>query len=80
MYLYLMIGQFLCQFDQIGRPKTVIEEIRRVLKPGGRFGFYEDEPEVDKVIVGKVFGESAVIRVDANALKSNIIGGVVRKV
>ena len=60
--------------------KTVIEEIRRVLKPGGRFGFYEDEPEVDKVIVGKVFGESAVIRVDANPLKSNIIGGVVRKV
>ena len=73
-------SQFLCQFDQIGGPKTVIEEIRRVLKPGGRFGFYEDEPEVDKVIVGKVFGESAVIRVDANPLKSNIIGGVVRKV
>ena len=73
-------SQFLCQFDQIGGPKTVIEEIRRVLKPGGRFGFYEDEPEVDKVIVGKVFGESAVVRVDANPLKSNIIGGVVRKV
>ena len=68
---------FLCQdFD----PAVVVSEIRRVLKPGGRFGFYEHEDNINKVIVDKVFGEQSVIRVQSYPQKSNIIAGVVRKV
>ena len=56
----VMSSQFLCQdFD----PEVVCTEIRRVLKPGGRFGFYEDAQRIDKVVV-KVFGERSVIRVN----------------
>lgn len=67
---------FLCQdFD----PEVVVNEIKRVLKPGGRFGFYEHIEDIDKVVVGKVFGEKAVIRVEADPYKSNILAGVVRK-
>ena len=68
---------FLCQdFD----PVVVVSEIRRVLKPGGRFGFYEHVEDIDKVVVGKVFGERSVIRVQAKPEKLNIMAGVVRKV
>ena len=68
---------FLCQdFD----PEVVVSEIRRVLKPGGRFGFFEHVDDIDKVIVGKVFGERSVIRVQAYPERTNVIAGVVRKV
>ena len=68
---------FLCQdFD----PEVVVSEIRRVLKAGGRFGFYEHVEDIDSVIVGKVFGERAVIRVEAYPERTNVVAGVVRKV
>lgn len=68
---------FLCQdFD----PAVVVSEIRRVLRPGGRFGFYEDEKDIDEVIVRKVFGDRSVVRVQNYPEKINIIAGVVRKV
>lgn len=68
---------FLCQdFD----PEVVVSEIRRVLKPGGRFGFFEHVEDIDKVIVSKVFGEPSVIRVEAYPEKQNILAGVVKKV
>ena len=68
---------FLCQdFD----PEVVVSEIRRVLKPGGRFGFYEHVDDIDKVIVGKVFGERSVLRVQELPEKLNVMAGVVRKV
>ena len=68
---------FLCQdFD----PEVVVSEIKRVLKNGGRFGFYEHVPDIDKIIVGKVFGERSVIRIQAEPAKINVIAGVVRKV
>ena len=67
---------FLCQdFD----PAVVVSEIRRVLKPGGRFGFYEHVEDIDKVIVGKVFGEGSVVRVEAYPERTNVVAGVVRK-
>ena len=73
----VMSSQFLCQdFD----PEVVVSEIRRVLRPGGRFGFYEDKVDIDKVIVDKVFGERSVIRVQYNPAMINIMAGVVRKV
>jgi SAM-dependent methyltransferase len=72
----VVCSMFLCQdFD----PEVVVAEIRRVLKPGGRFGFYEHVEDIDSVIVGKVFGEGSVIRVQANPERSNVIAGVVRK-
>ena len=61
-------------------PEVVVSELRRVLKPGGRFGFFEDKTDIDEVIVGKVFGERSVIRVQYDPEKYNIKGGVVRKV
>ena len=68
---------FLCQdFD----PEVVVSEIRRVLKPGGRFGFFEHVEDIDKVIVGKVFGEASIVRVEAYPEKQNILAGVVKKV
>lgn len=68
---------FLCQdFD----PVVVVSEIRRVLKPGGRFGFFEHVEDIDKVIVGKVFGEASIVRVEAYPEKQNILAGVVKKV
>ena len=73
----VVCSMFLCQdFD----PEVVVSEIRRVLKPGGRFGFYEHVEDIDKVIVGKVFGERAVVRVQAKPERLNIMAGVVRKV
>lgn len=67
---------FLCQdFDPVG----VVQEIRRVLKPGGRFGFYEHIEDIDKVIVGKVFGESSIIKIEAYPEMVNILAGVVQK-
>jgi ubiquinone/menaquinone biosynthesis C-methylase UbiE len=68
---------FLCQdFD----PEVVVNEIRRVLKPGGRFGFFEHIEDIDKVIIGKVFGDSSVIQVQAYPEMQNILAGVVKKV
>ena len=67
---------FLCQDFN---PEVVVSEIRRVLKPGGRFGFYEHIDDIDKVII-KVFGERSVIRVQHYPEKRNIIAGVVKKV
>ena len=73
----VVCSMFLCQdFD----PKVVVSEIRRVLKPGGRFGFYEHEEDIDKVIVSKVFGERSVVRIEAYPERTNVIAGVVRKV
>ena len=70
-------SMFLCQdFD----PEVVVGEIRRVLKPGGRFGFYEHVEDIDKIIVGKVFGERSVIQVQAYPEMINVSAGVVRKV
>ena len=73
----VVCSMFLCQdFD----PVVVVSEIRRVLKPGGRFGFYEHVEDIDKVVVGKVFGERSVIRVEAKPERTNVMAGVVRKV
>ena len=73
----VVCSMFLCQdFD----PAVVVSEIRRVLKPGGRFGFYEHVEDIDQVVVGKVFGERAVIRVQHLPERLNIMAGVVRKV
>ena len=72
----VVCSMFLCQdFD----PVVVVSEIRRVLKPGGRFGFYEHVEDIDQVIVGKVFGERSVIRVQHLPERLNIMAGVVRK-
>ena len=70
---------FLCQ-DFKGGPEVVVNEIRRVLKPGGRFGYYEHVEDIADVIVGKVFGERSVIRVQAKPERTNVVAGVVRKV
>jgi len=70
-------SMFLCQDFN---PEVVVSEIRRVLKPGGRFGFYEHIEDIDEVIVGKVFGERSVIRVQHYPEMSNILAGVVKKV
>jgi len=69
-------SMFLCQdFD----PEVVVSEIRRVLKPGGRFGWYEHVEDIDGVIVEKVFGERSVIRVQAYPEQTNVVAGVVFK-
>ena len=82
-------SMFLCQGSETNHPlpnwsEVVVSEIRRVLKPGGRFGFYEHVEDVDQVIVGKVFGERGVIRVQHVEAKkpgrTNVMAGVVRKV
>ena len=76
---------FLCQGSEQGNidpelwPEVVVSEVRRVLKPGGRFGFYEHVEGIDSVIVGKVFGERSVIRVQAYPERTNVIAGVVSK-
>lgn len=73
----VLSSMFLCQdFD----PEVVVGEIRRVLRPGGRFGFFEHVEDIDTVIVGKVFGESSVVRVQHYPEKFNVMAGVVRKV
>ena len=73
----VMSSMFLCQDFN---PEVVVSEIRRVLKPGGRFGFYEHVEDIDKLIVGKVFGERSVIRIQAYPEMTNVIAGVVKKV
>ena len=70
---------FLCQ-DFSGGPEVVVSEIRRVLKPGGRFGFYEHIENIDRLIVDQVFGERSVLRVQAYPERTNVIAGIVRKV
>ena len=73
----VMSSLFLCQdFD----PVVVVSEIRRVLKPGGRFGFYEHVEGIDRLIVDKVFGERSVVRVQAWPERTNVLAGVVRKI
>ena len=67
---------FLCQDFN---PVVVVQEIRQVLKPGGRFGFYEHIEDIDTVIVGKVFGESSIIKIEADPEMVNILAGVVQK-
>jgi len=73
----VVCSMFLCQDFN---PEVVVSEIRRVLKPGGRFGFYEHVEDIDKVIVDKVFGEHSVIQVQHNPEILNVMAGVVRKV
>ena len=67
---------FLCQDFN---PVVVVQEIRQVLTPGGRFGFYEHIEDIDKVIIGKVFGESSIIKIEADPEMVNILAGVVQK-
>ena len=45
-----------------------------------RFGFFEHVEDIDKVIVGKVFSDRSVIRVQHYPEMLNIMAGVVRKV
>jgi len=72
----VLSSQFLCQdFD----PQVVVDEIYRVLKPRGRFGYFEDEEDIDKIIIGKVFGNSSVVEFEYDPFESNIIAGVVVK-
>ena len=69
-------SMFLCQdFD----PVVVVKEIRRVLKMGGRFGFYEHIEDIDRVVVDKVFGDEAVMRLEYEPHLINIMAGVVEK-
>ena len=69
-------SMFLCQdFD----PVVVVKEIRRVLKMGGRFGFYEHIEDIDRVVVDKVFGDEAVMRLEYEPHLINIMAGVVIK-
>jgi len=70
----VVCSMFLCQDFN---PEVVVSEIKRVLKPGGRFGFYEHVEDIDGIIVGRVFGERSVIRVQAYPEMVNVIGGVV---
>ena len=68
---------FLCQdFDAA----VVVSEIRRVLRPGGQFGFYEHVEDIGRVVVGEIFGEASIVKVEAYPEKQNILAGVVRKV
>mmetsp|Transcript_3149 Transcript_3149/g.3410 ORF Transcript_3149/g.3410 Transcript_3149/m.3410 type:complete len:328 (-) Transcript_3149:127-1110(-) len=67
---------FLCQDFN---PEVVVSEIRRVLKPGGRFGFVEHVEDIDQVIIDKVFGESSVIRFQRYPQLTNLVGGIVMK-
>ena len=73
-----------CCSDSVTMISNMMHEAWRVLKPGGRFGFYEHVEDVDQVIVGKVFGERGVIRVQHVEAKkpgrTNVMAGVVRKV
>ena len=68
---------FLCQdFD----PAQVCREIRNVLKPNGRYGFYEHVDGIDKVVIGQVFGDRSVIKVEYDPDMFNVLAGVVEKV
>eukprot|EP00554_Chaetoceros_debilis_P015446 CAMPEP_0194118418 /NCGR_PEP_ID=MMETSP0150-20130528/35386_1 /TAXON_ID=122233 /ORGANISM="Chaetoceros debilis, Strain MM31A-1" /LENGTH=283 /DNA_ID=CAMNT_0038809781 /DNA_START=67 /DNA_END=918 /DNA_ORIENTATION=+ len=73
----VVCSMFLCQDFN---PEIVVSEIRRVLKYGGRFGFFEHVEDIDKIIVGKIFGKDSVIRVQHYPEMTNIMAGVVRKV
>jgi len=73
----VVCSMFLCQDFN---PAVVVSEIRRVLKPNGRFGFYEHVEDIDEVIVGKVFGEASVVKVEYYKEIANVMAGVVRKV
>ena len=72
----VVCSMFLCQDFN---PEDVVREIRRVLKTGGRFGFYEHVEDIDKVIVQKVFGEDSIIRIQHYPEMMNVMAGVVRK-
>ena len=69
-----------CFLSQPFDPLVVVNEIQRVLKPGGRFGFFEHKTDIDTIVVGKVFGEASIIRLVAYPEMQNILAGVVRKV
>ena len=69
-----------CFLSQPFDPVVVVKEINRVLKPGGRFGFYEHKTDIDTVVVGKVFGEASIVKLVAYPELQNILAGVVRKV
>lgn len=71
-----LCSMFLCQdFD----PSVVVSGVRRVLKGGGRFGFFEHVENIDEVIV-PVFGERSIVRIQHAPKLSNIMAGVVAKV
>ena len=69
-----------CFLSQPFDPVVVVNEINRVLKPGGRFGFYEHKTDIDTVVVGKVFGEASIVKLVAYPELQNILAGVVKKV
>ena len=69
-----------CFLSQPFDPLVVVNEIARVMKPGGRFGFYEHKTDIDTIIVGKVFGEASIIKLVAYPELQNILAGVVRKI
>ena len=73
----VLSSQFLCQDFGPGGPEVAVKEIRRVLRPGGRFGFWEDEDKVDAIVVRAFGGDQSVIRVQFYPEKFNIVGGVV---
>ncbi|GMI22100.1 hypothetical protein TeGR_g10186 [Tetraparma gracilis] len=71
-----LCSMFLCQdFD----PSVVVSGVRRVLREGGRFGFFEHVENIDEVIV-PVFGERSIVRIQHAPKLSNIMAGVVAKV
>ena len=55
---------------------VAMKEIQQVWKPSGQFGFCEHKNNIDKLIVGKVFGEIFVIKIKANPKMTNILAGV----
>ena len=66
--------------NQAFDPVVAVNEIQRVLKPGGRFGFFEHKTDVDAIVVGKVFSEASIIKLVAYPEMQNILAGVVKKV
>ncbi len=69
-----------CFLSQPFDPLVVVNEISRVLKIGGRFGFFEHKTDIDTIVVGKVFGEASIIKLVAYPELQNILAGVVRKI
>jgi len=68
-----------CFLSQPFDPLVVVNEISRVLKTGGRFGFFEHKTDIDTIVVDKVFGEASIIKLVAYPELQNILAGVVRK-
>ena len=68
-----------CFLSQPFDPVVVVNEIQRVMKPGGRFGFFEHKTDIDTVVV-PIFGEASIIKLVAYPELQNILAGVVRKV